>query len=548
MIEYIRKTCTYIFIEYVHLCTFTYSAARRRGAAMKLSVLAISELLRMEKIANHTVVKCNPGQSLSGVRMMGGKSAADIRNADTWHPDAVYLYVGNDGLYTRREEQDDLPAPAGDGSCAEVLCRVIVPDEKKDPIRLFTLLQGIFERFQIWEERTKQAILEERDLQEVFNLCSMVTRDTVYLTDTSMRMLVHTDPTMMQEVSAIWRYQAKYGYMPVNIVNALVETGELRRICHQKKAFTLKTKVFNLPYTCRNFWIDGELKAHLFIVAIYSAPLQIHQEIADAMAGWLMPMVKKNPFFSAGCGSFFESFFQDLAHGKITDENWIRQQIDMFGWKLDDIYAAVVLLSSDDGQQNLQFAIKYISDLSDDSKAFRDGEYGAVVLRVPSVTALQGFLEKLNALLHRMHLTAAVSNQFRGIKNYSVYLKQAKRVLRFGRKTAKDTILYRQANLGFYSILEASLENHNVYELCHPDILSLHALDQKQGTIYLETLYQYLLNGCNAVKAAKSMYMHRNTMNNHLKKIEERLTCSLEDPETCLYLLVSIRLIRMQTE
>ena len=76
----------------------------------------------------------------------------------------------------------------------------------------------------------------------------------------------------MDDISANWNYQIKYGYMPMNIVRKLIDTGELAYMNKTREAFTYPTETFNLPYTCKNIFHGCQLLAHLFIVGVYSPP------------------------------------------------------------------------------------------------------------------------------------------------------------------------------------------------------------------------------------------------------------------------------------
>lgn len=70
----------------------------------------------------------------------------------------------------------------------------------------------------------------------------------------------------------------------------------------------------------------------------------------------------------------------------------------------------------------------------------------------------------------------------------------------------------------------------------------LHDYDDENGRGYLDTLKAYLDCNMSVSAAAKSIFMHRNTMAQQLEKIEELLGVSLKDPHLCWYLQLCLRI------
>ncbi|GGP10800.1 PucR family transcriptional regulator [Oceanobacillus neutriphilus] len=67
-------------------------------------------------------------------------------------------------------------------------------------------------------------------------------------------------------------------------------------------------------------------------------------------------------------------------------------------------------------------------------------------------------------------------------------------------------------------------------------------LDKEERLVLLSTLQSYYLMNRNITKAAKSLYIHRNTMIHRLKKIEELLNINLENPKNNLQLEFTLAL------
>ena len=411
---------------------------------------------------------------------------------------------------------------------------------------VFHSILEIFEIFQKWDDIVKQKLIEGGELQEIFNLCSIVTPDTVYLTDVSMKMYVHSNPTLMSDISAIWRYQINYGYMPIHIMNQLITSGELNKINQHRDAFTLKTTTFNLPYTCKNIFSEHTLKAHVFIVSIYSQPSQTHKEIANELGTLLTHHICSNPFFAARAGKVYENFFQDILNRRVTNTISIQQQIAIFNWKINDTYSILVIHTANQHADRIQFLINYFDNDANDCRAFENGDHIICVYHVGSMQKKECFSHKIGRLLMKMNLKGAFSKTFSNFCDMDIYYRQAAAILDYGIHNEPERALFLQEDFGLYSIFHAAMEKHNAYELCHPDIITLYEYDKRNNTNYLETLYQYLLNDRNAVRAATNLYIHRNTMAYRLEKLKTIISFNEEEPLTRFYILNSLFLLKFQ--
>lgn len=510
---------------------------------MKLSLQLLYEQLQAPDIS--LFMEDAPGPFFSGIRI--------LRDLSSEHLAEDILYVDLHGCLAKNGNEikgGELPVSlvsvrhTGTTEIKNGLC--LPPD--RDIFQIFNELLQIFERFQGWSSQVRSLFLKGADLQQIFDCCRMVTPDTVYLTDTSMKLYVHSQPTLLNEISAIWRYQVAYGYMPIHIMNHLITEGEMEEINRHHHAFTTQTSTFNNPYVCRNIICEKTIRARIFIVCMYSLPLQTHKEIADELGDILQPYVQNNVQFSAKAGGIYENFFLDLLKRRIQSQILVQQQISIFNWETEDRYSVLVIDAKNQEDDRIRFLIHYLSDNDMDSKAFEYEEQIVCLFHVVSDKNKRKFSERVEALLQKMELKGAFSKNFTPITDLDIYYMQAAEMLKFCIRKQEKRALFFQENMGLYGILGACLENHNVAELGHPSVIALYAFDQKNGTQYLETLYQYLLCGGNAVKAARALYIHRNTMNYRLQKMQEMFSFDSQDEQQKLFLLLSILLLKYQID
>lgn len=506
---------------------------------MKLSLLLIYENLADKEIT--LKMEEAPGPRFDKIRILPEAHSQALEE------DILYIDTNQRSDNYDAEELSAISLVAYANDSTSHIKNGLLVSQKTSVDFIFDAILEIFDRFRKWDDLLKRKLIEGENMQDIFNLCSMVTPDTVYITDVSMKMYVHSSPTLMEDISAIWRYQVSYGYMPINVMNRLITSGELEKIKSFRKAFSPNTQTFNLPYTCRNIFSGNTLKAHIFIISIYSKPTQTHKEIADELGDLITPFVCRSPYFASRAGQVYENFFQDLLKRRVTNTILIKQQIAIFDWNMNDTYALLVIDVKNQHMDRIQFLIDYFCNKRD-CKAFENEKYIICIFHIASEKSKATFAQSMKSLLSKMNLKGAFSKNFVNICDMDIYYRQAADILQFCMKNEAKRVLFLQEDFGLYSIFNASLENHNAYELCHPDIITLYEFDQKNDTDYLETLYQYLLNDRNAVKAAKTLYIHRNTMTYRLEKLKTMLSFDEEDPVNRFYVLTSIFLLKYQLD
>ena len=69
--------------------------------------------------------------------------------------------------------------------------------------------------------------------------------------------------------------------------------------------------------------------------------------------------------------------------------------------------------------------------------------------------------------------------------------------------------------------------------------------DQTNGAFLVETLLTYYMSGFNVGKTAETLYIHRNSLQYRLKKIEDILEVAMEDYMEFLDIVNCILVIRL---
>ena len=105
-------------------------------------------------------------------------------------------------------------------------------------------------------------------------------------------------------------------------------------------------------------------------------------------------------------------------------------------------------------------------------------------------------------------------------------------------KDADEICHYFESNALDYMIM-SSCGEFDSDTIVAPKLKEL-AQRSETGVDYIETLKTYLDNECNATKTARQLFIHRSTLDDRIKRIEEYV--SLETPNDRLYLRMCLAL------
>ena len=168
---------------------------------------------------------------------------------------------------------------------------------------------------------------------------------------------------------------------------------------------------------------------------------------------------------------------------------------------------------------------------------------GTVLALVPSVKISD---EKLKEILGR--IVDVAKNQYHtelyvGVGNSTGYLEdvrvsrnEAAAAIKVADISKADNHIYFYRDQGLYTLISKITDDKFLDEFVEKNIGKLIHADEVNDGNLCETLENYLNHNCNVKYTAECMYIHRNTLNYRLDKIQEILGKEFDDLESCLTL------------
>lgn len=161
--------------------------------------------------------------------------------------------------------------------------------------------------------------------------------------------------------------------------------------------------------------------------------------------------------------------------------------------------------------------------------------------------------EAFEQVLEEHNAIAVLSNPFTSIMSMRVSCRMCERIFPIA-MTVKQPDEKRCMSFGRYT-------QYNVIDICarsiaslyggsdiviltHPGVVNLTRYDRANGTNLRDIMFYYLMNDRNIARTSAAMFVHRNTLIYKIKKIEELIGESMDDPYLRHALIFSCLLLR----
>ena len=240
-----------------------------------------------------------------------------------------------------------------------------------------------------------------------------------------------------------------------------------------------------------------------------------------------------------------------------THEELYIQTLEKVGFKCDWNYivSIIELEANDDTLKNIPNHAEAVKSYIEDNLSYIKNNYFAVnvgnsvVIVFYNKTDLEvdKVLKKLyigiDKYFNKLKFYVGIGKNTNDLKNLYRGYEEAKNVAKINRLISNNNVHIRYSEVAIYRLL-LGMENKDIIKEFHDETIGdLEVYDKVNNTDYVELLISYFDNNCKINETAKSLYLHRNTVNYKINKIEEILDLNLNDigDKSKIYLSLMIR-------
>ncbi|WP_297989730.1 CdaR family transcriptional regulator [Anoxybacillus sp.] len=136
-----------------------------------------------------------------------------------------------------------------------------------------------------------------------------------------------------------------------------------------------------------------------------------------------------------------------------------------------------------------------------------------------------------------------IGNEYVGIRALRDSYKEAMEVIHL-KKHMDEPLPHVYGDLGIYRLLPFIYEQYKQRKYPNEALLKLKRHDEQHGTDFLHTLRAYIRHDCNMKQTAESLYIHPNTLNYRLKRMQAIAALPLHDFEQRMMLYIDLLLYK----
>lgn len=455
--------------------------------------------------------------------------------------DCLYLCLGDDFPPCKRIQNGtgivclNSNRPCNDAACDR--CDLIVV-KNIEGSSLVNKVANLFSRYQRLSHIIEIASRKDSGLQEIMDAGEELIGAPLCLLDVKQNIIAHSNhkalfgnplwetivrddkPTRCEIVDACEQESSPDGLELKNAaISALGVSG-----------YSLLSRcLFRKGKPCASLWALATEPDRLF----NPAEFKLFAWIARCLDVW----AEETKLLQSERGLRTERFLLDVVEGVLSDATGIEAaaQKVRFDLKADNEYQ-LCLVRSNNPLTHIEASIEMMREIENCSPnticAMENHTIIALFTLRDSFELPEKQVHFLRSLCEGRGYDAVLSNAYYNLQDTPRVVNQASDCFQLAKPAGKrgQLIFYRDhmaQQLMHFVMSEMPGET-----LLHPMVRKLQSYDQQNDTDLLETFKVYLNNRCNAAETSSQLHMHRNTLLNRVKRIEEILGQSSFDSWT----------------
>jgi len=264
------------------------------------------------------------------------------------------------------------------------------------------------------------------------------------------------------------------------------------------------------------------------------------------LANLLQPCIEGRYSPSVKTHGYIRKSIFSLLEDKGCNLNALLHNLSLIGWNIHDSYQLIYIRSILSDRRHFYSASDYYryENLFPDCLSVSDPTHSHAVLVIHNATGeiSANAMNSLTQLMTANKMECRISLPFNNFLDIKAHFDLVQSSLLSMGERRKCVSMYRDVMIRH--IISEIGTSFPMRALCHQAAIKLHEHDLQNSTELLITLEKYLYNNRSIQKAGDALFIHRNTINYRLKKIEELTGLSLNGSESDLHLLLSCMVLR----
>ena len=399
-------------------------------------------------------------------------------------------------------------------------------------------VQDVFDYLNQIDAELMSAMLQEKDLQSILDICTKFFDNPVYIIDAAQKLISCSSNLV---VDTEWKNNLEAtGYVGIDVVNSLKKLDQLGQDLQLVQLESIP------PFLSAIIYDKTEKVGIVGVRQLYSKISENQLSLLKYVAEVLTTAVSKENYARYVRAGFMSRFMLDMLSSTEFETSFIVHSLAQISWKIDDDYYIIKIQPDpkDIAGGTVKYSGELIKDMFPGSILLSVGETLALVVnlrRCPD--ALPESFDRLDAFLAKRNFTCGVSMLFKDFSRLNEQYKLAAAAIEIGVMVDRAKNLFRYENYIMPHIISLCDESFNVRTLCHREAVRLHEHDRQTNNNYFYCLYVYLRNEKSLLVSSKQLNIHRSTLIYRLGKIAELISVDLNDQGVRMHLILSYEIL-----
>lgn len=499
---------------------------------MKISLQIISGKLHDRNAALHIT---QSGRSLMSARLLTSR-------ARPFDPGAVYIGKTADILAMQNSGLPGNIVCVGKGDIrplVEAGQYNIMYIGDGNPLDIHNEIQQIFDHYAMIDAELTDALLHEKDLQAILDICTRFFDNPVYIMDSAQKLIAvssnMSNPESMDFQTA--------GYPSVDVVNRMKKLDLL----DNKNGDPQLIQVAGIPpFLKAGIYENGEKIGAIGVSQQYSTLSENQLGLLQYVAAVLTVAISKENYARYVRSSYTNRFMLDMLSGTAFESGFILHNLSQLGWKCDDGYYIFKILPDPKDVEGgtVKYSGELIKAMYPGSVLLNAQDHLVLVVNTRFCQDnLEEAFQSLDGFLIKRNFTCGVSMLFKDFTLLCEHYKLAGAAIEIGNLLNKGRKLFRYTDYIMPHMISICDQIFNIRLLCHPGAVRLHEYDKATGNNYFYCLYIYLMHEKSLLNTAKHLNIHRSTLIYRLSKIAELINVDFNEHGTRMHLIFSYEIL-----
>ena len=431
----------------------------------------------------------------------------------------------------------DLPGKANHLRCPET------PDEE-----ILDRLLEIFSQFRDWEESINGLLYRDASLEELCELGAEILENPVWIHDDWFVMMA-----MSREFSRImepeYLMSSAKGFVPRAVVEDFQNDSDYLETYSQHRAQVWYAPERDHASLYVNLWDGTVYKGRLLVARLNREFRKRDFLLAEVLTQRALILLRRKQLGDADIHENMDDIVFALLQGRPKEPKDMEHLLGMLRWQKQDRFLCLRVSPQGKGQDIMTYHMLH-SDLFrcfPDSYILLDHQEQCLILNLTrSKNSLSRIRHQLAPLCRDYCLYAGISSPVSGIRELHAAYCQAGIALDQAFRLQSEKWIVHFSECVLDHLVQTVAAPLTPGHLVSPEISLLRDYDREKGTLYFETLRQFLLLERDVPKTSEALIIHRTTLQYRLKKIQALTHMDLENPWQRLYLLLSLWILEQE--